>query len=392
MWPLMTIFSNPVRLAFCSIAIFATTGIYLPFWPVWLAAQGITPAGIGMLVAMGYFIRILAVPAFSYVADRIGDRRAPFIWLSLVQFVAMSAFWLADGFWAIALVTVIETAAWSPLIPLKESLTMGWVTAKGYDYGRIRLWGSLSFIVLSVAGGMTLSSFGSDAILISLMGLSLVLILSGFLLPPDPRKGAREGQAKVSMQSVRALVSTPSFLLFLLAASATMSSHAVYYAFGTLNWQALGYSNSFIGGLWALGVVAEIALFAWSSRFVRHLSPPILIIIGSLAAIARWSLTAIDPHWGLLILLQCLHALTFGATHLGVMHYIARAVPTELSATAQGLYAAVGGGIFMGLVMLTAGATYEAIGAYAYLPMAGLGTVGLTAAFFLRRRWRIDQI
>ncbi len=389
--------SNPIRLAFCSVAVFAFMGLHLPFWPVWLAAHGISPRGIGVLVAMGYFTRLFAVPAFTYLADVLGDRRAPFIWLSLVHLGGLCAFWFVDGFWAVALVTVIETAAWSPLIPLKESLTMGWVAVRGYDYGRIRLWGSVSFIVMSVVGGFLLSPFGTNAILVGLILLTLVMILSGFMLPNDPRKydrrnGEQGSRAKVSLRAVAALLKTPGFILFLLAASAVTASHAVYYAFGTLNWQHLGYSNSFIGALWAVGVLAEIVLFALSARFIRRVSPPVLIMLGASAAVVRWTWVSFDPHWIVLIGLQALHAVTFGAAHLGVMHYIARAVPVELAATAQGLYAAIGGGIVMGLVMLAAGPIYADLGALAYLPMAGLGGIGLVAALFLLRNWRATQI
>lgn len=391
-WPQMAIVSNPVRLAFCSAAVFAVTGLHLPYWPVWLKAQGIGPEGIGALVALGYFTRMVAAPGFSYLADHLGDRRAPFIWLGVAHLLGLSAFWLADGFVQIALITVIASGAYSAVIPLKESLTMGWVMARGYDYGRIRLWGSLSFIVMSVAGGFALSPFGTDAVLGGLMILTVLMILSGFALPPDPRKGQATGAPRITPRAVGALLRQPAFVLFMTAASAVMASHAVYYAFGTLNWQGLGYSNIFIGALWGLGVLAEIVLFAFSVLFVRRLTPPALLMLGALAAIVRWTWTAFDPHWTVLIVLQCLHAATFGAAHLGVMHYIARAVPTELAATAQGLFGAFGGGVVMGLVMLGAGPLYENLGALAYLAMAGLGLVGLSAGALLARRWRTVEI
>jgi len=380
--------SIPIRLAFCSAAVFAVTGIHLPFWPVWLAAQGITPEGIGLLVALGYFTRLIAAPGFSYLADVVGDRRAPLIWLAICHFFALGAFWFAGSFGAIAAVTILAAGSYTAIIPLKESLTMGWVMAKGYDYGRIRLWGSLSFIVMSVTGGFLLSPFGPDAILVIMMALTALLAISGFTLPHDPRKGEHGTRSKVTLRAVGALMREPSFLLFILSASAVMASHAIYYAFGTINWQRLEYSNEFIGALWGLGVLAEIVLFAVSAAFVRKLTPPMMLLIGALAAIVRWTLTAFSPHWAILVLLQCLHAATFGATHLGVMHYIARAVPSELAATAQGIFGAMGGGVVMGLVMLSAGSLYGEFEAFAYVPMAGLGVIGFIAALLLERRWR----
>jgi len=384
----MNILSNPFRLALCSAAVFAVTGMHLPYWPVWLESRGMTPEAIGILVALGYFTRMAAAPGFSYLADVLGDRRGPVIGLAIVHLLGLTAFWFAGDFWSIAAFTVVASASYTAIIPLKESLTMGWVIARGYDYGRIRLWGSVSFIAASVVGGFLLSPFGPNAILAGLMILTAFLVVSGFLLPPDPRKGESGDRPKVTLRAVGMLIRQPMFMLFILSGSAVMASHAIYYAFGTINWQGLEYSNEFIGALWGLGVLAEIVLFAFSARFVKRLTPPQMLMIGSLAAAVRWTWTAFSPHWMILIMLQCLHAATFGATHLGIMHYIARAVPTELAATAQGVFGAVSGGVIMGLVMLSAGRLYGELGALAYLPMAGLGILGLAAGALLQRDWR----
>lgn len=319
-------------------------------------------------------------------------RRGPVIVLSILYFVGLILFWFSHDFFTIALVTVLVAAVGSPLVPLKESLTMAWVTARGYDYGRIRLWGSLSFIVVSMSAGFIITPFGPEAILYALFVLSAFSIASGFALPPDPRKGEGANRPKISFRSILVLATDMRYLLFVLAASAAMSSHAVYYAFGTLNWQSLGYSDGFIGGLWALGVVAEIGLFAFSGTILRRISPPVLILIGAGAATVRWTGTAFDPHWSILIVLQCLHALTFGATHLGVMQYIARAVPPQLAATALGIYGAISGGIIMALLSLASGPAYQAWGAHSYLAMAAMGALGVAFSLALLKVWRKAQI
>jgi len=384
--------SIPLRLSLCSVGVFALIGLALPFWPVWLTARGVSAEGIGTLVAISYFVRMVAGPGFSIWADHLGDRRLPFVALAGAYLAALGLFWFTHSFLAIVMVTVIVSAVSAPLIPLKESLIMAWATARDFDYGRIRLWGSAAFIVVSMSAGFVITPFGPDAILIGLMALAVLMVVSGYALPGDPRKVEVTTGPRVTWGALGALISDWNFLLFLVGASFVQASHAAYYAFGTLNWQSLGYSDGFIGMMWALGVLAEIVLFAFSGAVYRRVSAPLLIALGAGAAILRWTMTALDPHWALLIPLQCLHAFTFGATHLGVMKYIAQAVPNRLAASAQGIYAATSGGIVMGLVTLGAGPLYGAIGAHAYLPMAGLGLVGLAAAFLLSRRWRAARI
>lgn len=170
------------------------------------------------------------------------------------------------------------------------------------------------------------------------------------------------------------------------------AAHAVYYTFGTLNWQRLGLSSMLIGGLWALGVISEIILFAYSARVTARFGPAALLALGGAAGVIRWVLTAFDPGVWLLVLLQCLHAFTFGATHLAAMQFITRAAPARLAVTAQGVYAAVSTGIVIGVVTYASGFAYSAFGSLAFLGMAVLCAAGGACALWLRANWAGDAL
>jgi PPP family 3-phenylpropionic acid transporter len=175
------------------------------------------------------------------------------------------------------------------------------------------------------------------------------------------------------------------FWEFIAIAAALQASHQVYYGFGTLYWRSLGFSEGMIGVLWAEGVVAEILLFWQGSRLLARLGPLGLMIAGGAAGIVRWSLMGLVP--GLLpaLALQVLHALTFGATHLGAMNYLSRTVPPGAAASAQALYSGASSGIGGGLVMLGAGALYAEFGGRAYLFMTILSAAGLFGALRLAK-------
>ncbi|MEM8647817.1 MAG: MFS transporter, partial [Pseudomonadota bacterium] len=163
----------------------------------------------------------------------------------------------------------------------------------------------------------------------------------------------------------------------------TQASHSVYYSFGTLHWQAGGIPGGAIGVLWSLGVIAEVALFAVSGRAVRLFTPSGLIALGAGAAVVRWAGTAIDPGVFSLAVLQALHGLTFGATHLGVIHHISRTVPDHLHNTAQALYSSVAGGVIIALATASAGPLYQAYGAYAFLAASLMAAVAAVFALIL---------
>jgi PPP family 3-phenylpropionic acid transporter len=142
------------------------------------------------------------------------------------------------------------------------------------------------------------------------------------------------------------------------------------------------------GALWGISIVAEVALFAYSAAVVRRIGPVELIALGAGAAVVRWLAMGFDPPLALLVPLQLLHALTFGATHVGAMHFIGRAVPQVQAGTAQALYASVTGGIAMGGAMLVTGPLYAAYAGRAYWAMAALAVVGLIASLVLLKAKR----
>jgi MFS transporter, PPP family, 3-phenylpropionic acid transporter len=200
----------------------------------------------------------------------------------------------------------------------------------------------------------------------------------------EPAAGGRRGR----WAALGRLAADRGFWLFVVSAAALQASHQLYYGFGTLYWRALGFSDMVIGVLWAEGVVAEIVLFWYSAPLVARFGPLGLMALGGAAGILRWSLMGVFPGLGAAAVLQLLHALTFGASHLGAMHFIARRVPPGAAASAQSMYSALSAGFGSGLVMLAAGALYAAYGGQAYPFMALLSAAGLCGVLWLRRTSR----
>jgi PPP family 3-phenylpropionic acid transporter len=155
-----------------------------------------------------------------------------------------------------------------------------------------------------------------------------------------------------------------------------------------VHWAAQGLAPGWLGALWTIGVVAEIAVFTFSAAIIRQVGAAKLIALASLAAIGRWLAMGFDPPLVGLVALQTLHGLTFGAAHIGAMHFMAKAVPEAQTGTSQALYASVTGGIAMGGAMLLAGPLYASYAGRAYWAMTGIAAVGLWASVVLLRCWR----
>jgi MFS transporter, PPP family, 3-phenylpropionic acid transporter len=365
------------RLGAFNGASFLVVGIQLPFWPVWLAGRGLDAQEIALLFAAGIWAKIVATPLIGALADRLGQRRGVMAALAAIACLAYIALWPEWGFWGLLWLNLAAGVAQSALMPVGDSMTLAAVRGSGLDYGRIRLWGSLTFVLAAIGSGALLGGGSSPAmpgntVLALVLVASVLLLVTCFWIPAAPAAAGR-----VRWAALGRFAADRRFWLFVASGAALQSSHQLYYGFGTLYWRELGFTDPVIGALWAEGVVAEIVLFWYSAPLLARLGPLGLMALGGIAGIVRWSLIGIVPGLAAAAVLQLLHGLTFGASHLGAMHFMARRVPPGAAASAQSLYAAVSAGLGSGLVMLVAGTLYSAYGGDAYLFMAVLSATGL---------------
>jgi MFS transporter, PPP family, 3-phenylpropionic acid transporter len=354
------------RMAALYAALFVLAGIQLPFFPVWLKAKGLDPASIGLVLAMPMIVRIFAISVASRVADRCDALRATLIVLSLAAIAGYALVGLAEGAAAILIAYTLAALAFTPVMPLSDAYALKGLSQRGQAYGPVRLWGSATFILGSFAAGFATDIIPARHLIWMIVAASVLTALAAFTLEP---LSAAAPPASEPQNPRRGLLRDPAFIAVLAAASLIQSSHAVFYGFSALQWRAIGLNGTVIAGLWALGVVAEIVLFALQGRLPPFFQPTMLLMIGAAGGTLRWAAMALDPPVIALPFLQLLHALSFGATHLGALGYVARHAPAGQSATAQG-YLAIALGAVMAGAMGLSGVLVEAFGGRAYAAMA----------------------
>ena len=378
-----------VRVSALFAAFFFVAGLNVAYLPLWLDWTGLGPREIAAITAAPLFVRVAATPVIAFAADRSGDHRRFLVALAWAVLAALLVLTQARGFWAILACTLMFAVAWTTIMPLTETVAMTGVRAAGLDYGRMRLWGSLSFIAASFCGGWLVERMGAGAIVWLIVAGGALMVAAAHALKRPTGGGRPEAASsapRLELSGALALATSPSFLLLLAAGGAVQAAHAVLYTFSTLHWRAQGLSADWCGALWAISIAGEIGLFAFSGAAVKRIGAAQLIGLGAAAAVVRWTAMGFDPPLALLVPLQLLHSLTFGAAHLGAIHVIARTVPAAQAGTAQALYASVVGGVVMGAAMLLAGPLYANFGGRAYWAMAALGALGLVASLGLVRR------
>lgn len=371
------------RLALFYATLFAVFGIQMPFFPIWLEAKGLDASTIGVVLAVPMVVRVLAIVLVTREADRRNALHSALVLGSAVSVVGYGALGFVQGALPILIVFSIVSIAFTPLMPLTDAYALKGLRSRGRAYGPVRLWGSAAFIAVNIAGGLLVDMIAPrNLIWLIVAALAGNVAAALALLPLD-----RDQEPAGSSPPAGRLLRDPAFLAVVAAASLIQASHAVYYGFSTIDWKSAGLDGLTIGVLWAVGVVAEIVLFALSGRLPPALGPASLLMIGAAGAVIRWTVMAAGPPSWCLVFLQCLHALSYGATHLGTLGLIARLTPDRLGATAQGYLSMV-----LGLVMAAAtglaGLLYQAYGDLSYAAMALAALAGGAVALVGWRSWR----
>lgn len=403
------------RVAALFAAYFFGLGLFLPFFPLVLAEAGLGAGEIGTLLAVPLVVRLAANPLISAAVDRFASPGRAIGLLSLLAAIAFSGFFVVEGFLASALLLVVISIAWSPLMPLGDALAARVEREGEGDYGRMRMWGSISFILANLAGGALVGQWTVEVVVGGIVAGLAGAALAGWSVPlgrirvlenesvsfvsPDLAlagleteevgHGRRRGSlaAKLHLLRGEARFLDTGFILVVLAAGCVQASHAAYYAFSALFWSGIGLSGIWVGGLWGLGVITEIGLFAMSAGVRARLGVTGLLALGIGGAVLRWLLFPLASDPASIAALQLLHGLSFGATHLGAVAFVARNAPPQWAGAAQGVMS-MAGGVVTAIASAAAGLLYATGAVPAFAAMAGLAALGggfLVAGLAARR-------
>jgi len=343
-------------LALSYFTYFFSYGIFLPFWSVWLKGTGLTPETIGLLLGAGLVARflgsLLIAPRFSDPSRLVFALRV----LALLTLIFALAFWAGHHIAWLMVVMVGFNLFFSPLVPLTDALANTWQKQIPMDYGRVRVWGSIAFVIGSAATGKLVSLFDSQAIL-AMLSLGVISMLLGMLLTPSVMpQGASRTQEAAGWPAWKSLIRQS--WRFLACVSLLQGAHAAYYGFSAIYWQEAGYSASTVGYLWSLGVVAEVVVFTLSNKLFRRFGARDLLLLSAVCGVARWGLMGWTTELPWLIVVQILHCGTFTVCHLAAMRYIAARQGAEVIRL-QAVYSAVAMGGSIAIMTMFAGFLFQ---------------------------------
>ena len=325
---------------------FAAIGAFNPYAPLWFKDLGFSTLAIGAISALQSWTRVAAPYAWGWFGDHRG-RRVPLIrWAALISLAATVCLLWAREYTAVAFIVVVMFMANGGVVPLSEA-TLGHHLSRGAGemdatrYGRVRLWGSVGFILAVLMYGVVLEQAGIrwfPALVLLMYGLLLAATLR---LPVD----AVERHGHDRPPPVLAVLRRPEVAWFFASVFFVVLAHTALYAFFSLYLDDRGYAKSSVGLLWGVSVLAEIVFFWAQGRIFGRLSPQRwLVWVGALSTL-RFAVTAgLGGSWVALVFAQLLHVVTFAAQHMACIVLINRYFPGAMRGRGQALYTVIGYG------------------------------------------------
>lgn len=319
---------------------FMAPGAAVMFLPIWLSEKGITTEQIGIINAVPVFVILALNLVVGRLADRASDWRQVIVIGALIAGIVPVGLFFVNEFWGILLLWTLAAMPAGAVGPVLDAATMRMTRRNGSDFGTIRAWGTIGFMLFNGVTGFLVVWFGSAVFVPLFVGLTLLRAVVALQLPAfrAPADQVTVAAVRPTAGRLMEIIAKPWFVLPLVGFAIIFGTHVILNAFAALLWKEQGISEDIIGPLIALGAAAEAGLmFVWR-RFGGRVSARHMIFASALASVLRWAAMAFSPPVWLLVLLQLTHGITYALGYLGCVHFIANWTSEDIAAETQSLF------------------------------------------------------
>jgi PPP family 3-phenylpropionic acid transporter len=362
---------------------FGVLGIFLPFFNLYCYHLGFSGFRIGILSAVRSVVMVLFPIIWGALADRLNARRPIYILCNFISTLIWALYLLTVDFWLMLFITVFYAIFYAPIISFLEAFTMDLLGREKKSYGRIRAWGSISFIITVLVLGKIIDFYSVEIIVVLVLAGSLMLSTISTRIPDmqiatEKRLTPEAGR----LIDIRVIV-------FLFCAFLMLVSHGAYYGFFSIHLENLGYGTPFIGLAWALASAAEILVMIRSDRIFKRFSLEAVLIFSFLVAALRWFILFFAQSATVILLSQVLHAVTYGTFHMASILYIDRLAPDKAKTLGQAVNNAISYGLGLMVGFFMNGYFFEITGSFVLFMVSCL--IALSAGLFFWGFWLVDR-
>ena len=353
----------------------------IPYWSLFLESQKFSASTIGILMGMFHFSRIFAPTLWGWLSDitgyRIGVVR---VGAALTSLIFLGVFW-QDSALGIGLIMLGYSFFWNAILPQFEVITLEHLEEEKQKYSRVRLWGSVGFIIAVVLVGWGLEFYGIQHLPFILLVLMLFIWVNTLLI--TEKKSPRIHHIRQD-HSLWGIIKQPQVTAFFVIMLLVQFSHGPYYTFFSVLMQGQGFESTSIGMLWALGVVAEVLIFIIMPTLLSHFGCRFILLTSLILTVLRWVLTGLFTEYlGAIIVAQLLHAASFGCLHAVGISLVHHYFPDTMQGRGQALFSSIGFGVGGTCGAVLAGILWD----YGALISFGVAAVASGVAFWIAFIW-----
>ncbi|HEX4853177.1 MFS transporter [Arenimonas sp.] len=361
---------------------YAALGAYTPYVGRWVDALGHGGYVVGGMLGLWYGTRIIAPPAWAALTNRSERPGHWFVAGCALTLLCFSAFVFTGSAWALLAVMAVFGLFYNAVMPQFEAMTLTALGPRADHYGRLRVWGSIGFLIVAGTYGALLDRVGAEHFAWVTLPLFVLMVAAAW-----PHRHDRQVEHAPTAADAGHLWKRPGVRRFLLVALLMQASFGPFYVFYTLHLQAAGHSGATVGGLWALGVLIEIAMFWKAPKLIARFGASRLLMVCLAVTVLRWIVTALYAEsLPIMALAQATHALSFATFYACCMRLMADFFPGRRAGAGQSLFfgfsQGVGGVLGAGLAAV---AWERSGGELAFLVGAGVAAVAWVV-YALRRQ------
>jgi len=349
---------------------FASLGVLIPYWSLYLKSLGFNSLTIGALIAILPATKLIAPYLCGWLADH--TRRSMLIIrvTSILALLSFSLVFVSQQLWWLTFAMLLFSFFWNAILPQFEAMTLNHLGNDTHRYSMIRLWGSLGFIVIVVLMGDLLQYYETDLIPLVVLIAFICISLSSFIVPE------KLNTAHAEHSSIWLVIKQPKVLAFLVVCFLMLCSHGPYYTFYTIYLQEQGYSSYMIGVLWAVGVLAEVIIFLLMHRLLPVFGARKLLIATLLLTTLRWLIIGFFVNdLSMLFVAQLIHAFSFGVFHAVGISLVHEYFTGSHQGRGQAIYSSTSYGAGVAVGSLVSGLVWDQWGASVLFVFASCCTI-----------------
>ena len=346
---------------------FAVLGVFLPYFNLYCYHIGMNGLQIGTISAVRSVVMVAFTLLWAALADRLMIRKGVFVFCNILSAVIWVFMLSAEGYGSILWISVIHAIFLGPMIAFLEAFTMETLEEDRGMYGRIRVWGSLGFIIMVVVMGRVAELYS--------LWLIVPVILAGFIAQAVNSfkiSGVSSRGGGLPSRGIKDIITARSSV-FLAVGFLMLVSHGAYYGFFSIHLEKEGFGNLFMGVSWAVAIAAEITVMIFAQVFLKRFVMERVLLFSLIAAVVRWGVLGLTSNAIIILLSQCLHAFTYATFHVTSILFMDQLSSREFKTIGQSLNNSVQYGIGMMVGFFLAGYLYEVAGtAFAFIVSAGI--------------------